>query len=180
MRVSVPFADARIFRQASAPGTKNCISLQKIAFSAFFVTCKMKMAYFESTFLQLTKIIYYFGLIQTCWDTLYVAIVLFCRCTVIPTYRRVHPAPDHLKCITLSLTLTRSPTSIPLWGKLQWTILEAQVHLTHLHLHPLPLLRRLRNNRLVFEDEWKRILSAPIFIEVERICQPECALLLSP
>ena len=161
MRVSVPFADARIFRQASAPGTKNCISLQKIAFSAFFVTCKMKMAYFESTFLQLTKII-------------------FCRCTVIPTYRRVHPAPDHLKCITLSLTLTRSPTSIPLWGKLQWTILEAQVHLTHLHLHPLPLLRRLRNNRLVFEDEWKRILSAPIFIEVERICQPECALLLSP
>ena len=121
-----------------------------------------------------------FSLIQTCWDTLYVAIVLFCRCTVIPTYRRVHPAPDHLKCITLSLTLTRSPTSIPLWGKLQWTILEAQVHLTHLHLHPLPLLRRLRNNRLVFEDEWKRILSAPIFIEVERICQPECALLLSP
>jgi len=27
----------------------------------------------------------------------------------------------------------------------------------------------------VFEDEWKRILSAPIFIEVERICEEQCA-----
>ncbi len=104
-----------------------------------------------------------------------------CRCTDIPTY---HPAQDHhhhhLKCITLSLTLTRSPTSIPSWVSLHWTILKAPLlHPPHLpmglvhlfHLHPLPL----RRNRLVFEDEWKRILSAPIFIEVERICEEQCA-----
>lgn len=109
-----------------------------------------------------------------------------CRCTDIPTY---HPAvPDHLdpgvpqvlpKCIiTLSLTSTQSPTSTPSWVTRQaWRVGNTP-------LHPLPVVPaspllhplRPRRSRLVFEDEWKRILSVFIFIELERIF---CRLLLS-